>query len=84
MAKLSVDAKLVRKLAALLRETGLTEIEYVAEEGADDERDEMRLSDALLLLARIKHEQEWQLCRSVAEHLLGRVPEPDDADIGGD
>ena len=28
MAKLSVDAKLVRKLAALLRETGLTEIEY--------------------------------------------------------
>ena len=28
MAKLSVDSKLVRKLAALLRETGLTEIEY--------------------------------------------------------
>ncbi len=28
MAKLSVDPKLVRKLAALLRETGLTEIEY--------------------------------------------------------
>ena len=28
MAKLSVDSKLVRKLAALLRETGLSEIEY--------------------------------------------------------
>ncbi len=28
MAKLAVDSKLVRKLAALLRETGLTEIEY--------------------------------------------------------
>jgi len=28
MAKLSVDPKLVRKLAALLQETGLTEIEY--------------------------------------------------------
>jgi hypothetical protein len=53
----------------------------------DESRGEGRLrrislAAALLSLAEIDHEHEYQLCRSVATHLLGSVPEPDDLDLG--
>jgi hypothetical protein len=47
-----------------------------------DELAELSLADSLLMLARLDHEQEYGLCRKIAEHLLGHVPEPDDADLG--
>ena len=34
-----------------------------------------------LMLAEINPENEYNLCRTVTEHLLGYVPEPDDADL---
>lgn len=44
--------------------------------------EQMSLASALLALAEINHDREYALCRAVAEHLLGKVPEPDDADLG--
>ena len=41
----------------------------------------MSLAGALLQLANITHEREYALCRSVARHLLGIAPEPDDTEI---
>lgn len=57
----------------------LPRIEYTKPENRDGERfDQVSLSGALLMLAEISHESEFGLCRSVAEHLLNEVPEPDD------
>lgn len=41
----------------------------------------MSLAGALLALAEIDHEREYGLCRSIAEHLLKTVPEPDDINL---
>ena len=41
----------------------------------------MGMAGALLQLAKINPEQEYALCRELAEHLLGSVPEPDDDDF---
>jgi hypothetical protein len=57
------------------------------EEALDETKDtleHMTLASALLALAEIDHAQEYRLCRSVAERLLGRVPEPEDADVEDD
>jgi hypothetical protein len=60
----------------------LERIRYEKEKDRDaDPLDQMSLSGALLILAEINHDREFLLCRSVAEHLLESVPEPDDADI---
>ena len=40
--------------------------------------DQLSLSAALLKLAEIDHEHEYQLCRAVAEHLLGEAREPEE------
>ncbi len=66
--------------AALLRRLEPIKYEPSNKENEDDEAVEVSLGDSLLTLTGIKHEQEWQLCREVALHLLGEVPEPDDDD----
>ncbi len=39
------------------------------------------LARVLLNLVEVDQEREYLLCRSVAEHLLGKAPEPDDIEI---
>ena len=46
-----------------------------------DELSQLNLADSLLMLAELDHEREYNICRSVALHLLGMIPEPDDAEI---
>ena len=56
-----------------------------AEEEADLLEEEFRtvsLASAMLFLAELDHEHEYRLCRSVAQHLLGEVPEPEDSGLG--
>jgi hypothetical protein len=43
--------------------------------------DQMSLARSLLKLAEINEDRVYQLCRSVAERLLDRVPEPDEIDL---
>jgi hypothetical protein len=53
------------------------------EEG-DTEMDRTRLDSAVLHLARIDHDTEYLLCRAVAQHLMGSIPEPDDTELPAD
>jgi hypothetical protein len=39
------------------------------------------LARALLNLVAVDQEREYALCRSVAQHLLGEIPEPDDVEL---
>jgi len=59
-----------------LREMRVAEKDFEATEDAALTR--VSLGSSLLALAQIDHEHEYALCRSVAEHLLGAVPEPED------
>lgn len=75
MAKPLLDrAELLKKLAEIKSDP----------RGQQDEEQfrKMSLAGALLALAEIDHEREYALCRAVAEHRLGTVPEPDDIDLG--
>jgi hypothetical protein len=66
-------AKLLERLEA---------VEY--KEGEDIDitlLEKTNLSGALLHLAEIDQEGEYRLCRSIANHLLEEVPEPDDIDL---
>lgn len=65
--------------AALLEE--LERVQYRREAREAGPMGQMSMADALLALAEIDNEREYQLCRLVAEHLLGKVPEPDDSDL---
>lgn len=67
-------AKRIDKIAILQR---LERIEYKKDE-SDNELEQMGLPSVLLILAEINHEKEYLLCRSIAENLLGFVPEPDE------
>lgn len=49
--------------------------------GAEDHLRKISLASALLFLAEIDHQREYELCGSVAKHFLGSVPEPEDIDI---
>jgi hypothetical protein len=60
----------------------LDRVKYEKEDQEQDQLEQMSLSSALLALAQINHDREYTLCRQVAEQLLGKVPEPDDADLG--
>lgn len=72
--------KNINKIAWLER---LERIRYdLKTDAPEDQLEQMSLASALLALAEINHEQECALCRTLAEHLLGEVPEPDDADLG--
>lgn len=49
--------------------------------GWEEQLRRVSLQAALLHLAEIDHEHEYQLCRSVAQHLLGEVPEPEQIEL---
>jgi hypothetical protein len=72
----------MRKLerAALLKK--LPPVTLEENEAGGDPLGNVGLSSALLALAEIDHEHEYQLCRSVAQHLLGAVHEPTPLDRG--
>lgn len=55
---------------------GLAPVEY--RPAADDDRlfEEASIAKVLLLMLRVNQESEYLLCRAVAEHALGTVPEP--------
>jgi hypothetical protein len=61
----------------------LDPIEYKpAEDGDQQQLEQMNLGGVLLALADINHEREYEVCRRVAEHLLGDVYEPEDLAMG--
>jgi hypothetical protein len=63
----------------------LEEIPYKpGDKSEGDVLEEMSLARSLLKLAGIDHEREYSLCRSVAEKLLEKVPEPDELEIEPD
>jgi len=75
-----VRASALNKMELIKR---LDPIKYEKEEERDEEQfRQMSLAGALLALAGIDHEREYALCRAVAEHLLGKVAEPDEVDTG--
>ena len=51
-------------------------------EGADAMLQKISMTAALPALTEIDHDREFQLCQNVARHLLGKVPEPPDAELG--
>jgi hypothetical protein len=60
----------------------LPPIEYDPGDEADEQEFERAsLARALLNLAEVDQEREYLLCRSVADHLLGEIPEPDDLEL---
>lgn len=60
----------------------LERVDFKTVSGGDVEQlSTMSLVGSLLSLARIDHEQEYAILRRAAEHLLAKVPEPDDADL---
>lgn len=60
----------------------LDEIRYEKEEEKEKTQFEhINLADSLLALAEINHEREYLICKEIAEHFLGYVPQPDDAGI---
>ncbi|WP_194891423.1 hypothetical protein [Catenulispora pinisilvae] len=54
----------------------LPKVEHHA--GSDDDRlfEEASIGKVLLLMLRVSQESEYLLCRQVAEHALGSVPDP--------
>jgi hypothetical protein len=60
----------------------LERIEPAEAKMEDDELfDQMKFEQSLLLLAKIDHEKEYELCRRVAMHLLGEIPDPEPIDL---
>lgn len=60
----------------------LAEIKYEKSEQSDRDRfDQVHLAGSLLLLAELGPESETAVAQSAAKHLLGYIPEPDDADL---
>jgi hypothetical protein len=49
--------------------------------GAEEHLRKISLASALLFLAEIDHQREYELCGSVARHFLGAIPEPEDIDV---
>lgn len=61
----------------------LPKVEYAKPEKSDADRfDQVNLAASLLSLADLGHERQMALCQTIAEHLLGALPEPDDAALG--
>jgi len=57
----------------------LPPIEYKPGDDADDrDFEQASLARALLNLVEVDQEREHTICQSVARHLLGEVPGPDD------
>jgi DNA-binding TFAR19-related protein (PDSD5 family) len=61
----------------------LERIKFTRPERTEQDRFEnVNLAASLLLLADVGQEKLLDWAQSTAEHLLGHVPEPDDADLG--
>jgi len=59
----------------------LERVKYEDEKsGGEDPFGKLTISEAMLSVAEIDAEHEYGLCRRVAEHLLGAVPEPEEVD----
>jgi len=58
----------------------LPPFKYVPSTVEQNRFDQINLGRLLLRHAKIDHEQEYDACRALAAHLLGKVPEPDDGD----
>ena len=74
-------------MKALDKRKLLDQLERIQEESEGFEENllqQMNMADALLTLTEINHEREYQICQKIAEYLLGRVPEPDDAGLEGE
>jgi len=72
-------SKTVDKMTLVKR---LEAIRYQKKPDAErDQLEKMNLAGSLLDLAKISHDSIYVLCRDIARHLLGEVPEPDDADL---
>ena len=71
-------------LTSLDKKALLERLERIKHEPEADRQEDaarqMNLASVLLELAGVSHESEYALCRNVAEHLLGEVPEPDEID----
>jgi hypothetical protein len=66
--------------AALLER--LQPIEYDPDEGKGLRPfDQASLARVLLNLVDVNQETEYALCQRVAQHLLGKIPEPDDVEL---
>ncbi len=60
----------------------LPAIELEADDNLDaGDRDETSLAGALVTLAGLKHDEEYERCRALTQHLLGHVPEPDEIEL---
>jgi len=66
----------------------LKRLDPIKLEDQDDSGDsvlgEMSLARSLLKLAEIDPEHEYHLCRTTAERLLEKVPEPEELDFESD
>ncbi len=70
-------AKKILDKTALLKK--LPQIKYEAkDEKTAGFEEKMSFERALLGVLQIDHEHEYDLCRSMAQHLLEEVPEPDE------
>jgi len=74
-----MSRSLVDRRALLER---LERIEPPAADATEEQFETRGLGSSLLVLAGIDHEQEYLRCRAAAEHLLKRVPEPPEWDLG--
>lgn len=54
----------------------LPRVEYKPAPDEDQLLEQASLARTLLLMVRADQETEYQLCRDLAEHALGTVPEP--------
>lgn len=59
----------------------LAPIEYAPDDEEERPFDRASMARALLHLVDVNQEAEFLLCQRVAQHLLGRVPEPDDVEL---
>lgn len=63
----------------------LPKVKYEAEKSKGSNfLEKMSMTKALLELAKIDHDHEYDLCRQVAGKLLESIPEPDDTDLDED
>lgn len=60
----------------------LPPVEYRPAADSDRLFEEASIGKTLLLMLRVNQESEYLICRAVAEHALGSVPEPDEPGRG--
>lgn len=74
LAMLGLGQRQVADAAALLRR--LPEVKYRPPADEDQLLERASVGRSLLLMLKVDQETEYLLCRKLAEHALGSVPEP--------